>query len=50
MRLGASAWTHVDLDDAGGFKQPHGGIDEAWKVVAGIEQPGKQHGRLPWQR
>ena len=46
MRLGA--WTHVDLDDAGGFKQPHSGVDEAWKVVAGIEQPSKQHGRQPW--
>ena len=50
VRLGAAARLHVDSGGAGGFDQPHSGIDEAWKVVTGIEQPGKQHGRLPRQR
>ena len=49
MRLGAAARTHVDLNGAGGFKQPHSGIDEAWEVMAGIEQPSEQHVQLPWQ-
>ena len=48
MRLGATAWAHVDLDGAGGLYQPHSGINEAWKVVAGTEQAGEQHGQLPW--
>jgi hypothetical protein len=29
--------THVDLDGGGGFDQPHGGVDEAREVVAGVE-------------
>jgi len=42
-RLGATAWAYVSLDRAGGLYQPHGGINEALKVVAGIEQSGEQH-------
>ena len=44
------AGTHLGLDGAGGFDQPYSGIDEAWKVMVGIEQPGEQHGQLPRQR
>ena len=50
MRLGAAAWAHVDSGGAGGFDPPHSGVDEAWKVVTGIEQAGEQHEQLPWQR
>ena len=38
MRPGAAARSHVDLDHVGGFDQPRGGVDEARKVVASIEQ------------
>jgi len=50
VRLGAAARAHLDLDGIGGLDQPHSGVDEARKVVAGIEQPGEQHDQLPWQR
>ena len=50
VRLGASARPNIDLDGAGGLHQPHGGIDEPREVVTGIEQTGKQHGRLSRQQ
>jgi len=44
VRLGATAGPHIDRDGAGGLHWPHAGVDEAWRMVAGLDDwPRSRH-------
>jgi len=42
--LGAAPRPYLDLDGLGGFIEPRAFVDEARKVVTGIEETGERHG------